>query len=109
MIKSIKLNGQDFEISIIGLCHKGDFGNYKLNFTQKMSFDLEAMSKKLKHTFEIDKLHRLFMIIRKEPISISIAKHGKIMLENVKPDEPEVAFGIAKIVLETIPGYEKTD
>jgi len=108
MLKKIIVDGQECEISIIGLCHKGDSGNYKLNFGKKINFDLQTMSEELKKTFEIDKFHKLFLIIKKGPVSISIAKHGKIMLEKVNPDKPEVAFALAEMVLKTIPGYEGT-
>ena len=106
MIKKIKLNGEEVDLSIISLCHKGDFGNYKLTIEKEIKFDLESMSKKLVKDFQIDKLHKLFMIIRKSPISISIARHGKIMIEKVAPDTPERALEIAEKVLKAITGYE---
>jgi|GEM_PF-1125374 len=106
MIKSIKLNGEEVELTINSLCHKGDVGNYKVTIEKKLTLDLEEMLKELKKEFEIDKVHKLFIIIKKEPISISIARHGKIMIERVSPDTPENAFKIAEGILKTIPGYE---
>ncbi|MCK4233995.1 hypothetical protein KAX75_06170 [candidate division WOR-3 bacterium] len=106
MVKRIKLNGEEIKLTIKDLCHKGDFGNYKITIEKNITFDLDLMSKKLQKEFKIDKLHKLFMIIKKTPISISIARHGKIMIEKVDPDTPEKALEIAKTILETIPGYE---
>ncbi|TET17329.1 MAG: hypothetical protein E3J78_07675 [Candidatus Cloacimonadota bacterium] len=106
MIKKIRLNGEDVDLSIKALCHKGDYGNYKFTIEKKIVFDIEAMSKKLTKNFQLDKLHKLFMIIKSPSVSISIARHGRIMIEKVIPDTPERALEIAKQVLETIPGYE---
>lgn len=106
MIKKIKFNGEEVDLTIKALCHKGDFGNYKLTMEKEIKFDLESMSKKLIKDFHIDKLHKLFMIIKKSPISISISRHGKIMIEKVAPDKPERALEIAEKVLQTITGYE---
>ncbi|TES93155.1 MAG: hypothetical protein E3J87_02935 [Candidatus Cloacimonadota bacterium] len=106
MIKRIKINGEEVDLTIKDLCHKKDFGNYKLTIEKKIEFDLEAMSKKLSKDFEIDKLHKLFMIIKKPPLSISIARHGRIMIEKVVPDTPDTVIEIAEKVLQTIPGYE---
>jgi len=106
MIKKIKLNGENVKLIIKSLCHKGDFGNYKLTIEKDITFDLKIMSEKLPDGFDIEKLHKLFMIIKNPPLSISIARHGKIMLEKVKPDTPERAIELAEKVLETIPGYE---
>ncbi len=106
MIKKIRLNGENVDLSIKALCHRGDYGNYKFTIEKKIVFDIEAMSKKLAKNFQLDKLHKLFMIIKNPSVSISIARHGKIMIEKVTPDTPEKALEIAKQVLETIPGYE---
>lgn len=106
MVKRIKLNGEEVNLTIKSLCHKGDFGNYKLTIEKEIRFNLEDMSKKLVEEFKIEKLHKLFMIIKKGPISISIAQHGRIMIEKVVPDTPERVLEIAGGILKTIPGYE---
>jgi len=106
MTKKIKLNGEEIELMIKPLCHKGKFGNYKFTIEKELRFDLKTMSEKLPADFKLDKLHKLFMIIKKDPISISIAQHGRIMVEKVSPDTPERALDIIEPVLKTIPGYE---
>ncbi len=106
MIKRIKINGEEINLTIKELCHKEGYGNYKLTIEKKVKFNLEEMSKRLKKDFEIDKVHKLFVIIKKPPLSISIAMHGRIMIEKVVPDSPERALEIAEDVLKTIPGYE---
>lgn len=106
MNKAIKLNGKKINLIVKDLCHKGDFGNYKITLEKKITFDLKSMSEKLKKEYTVDKLHQLFMIVKKSPLSISIARHGKIMIEKVSPDTPEKALEIAKTVFKTIEGYE---
>jgi len=106
MVKRIKLNGEEIELTIKPLCHKENFGNYKLTIEKEIKFDLEGMSKKLSEDFKIEKAHKLFMIIKMKPVSISVARHGRIMIEKVAPDTPEKALEIAENILKTIPGYE---
>lgn len=106
MVKKIKLNGEEVGLTIKALCHKGDYGNYKLTLEKKITFDLAAMSKILTRDYELDKLHKLFMIIKNPNVSISIARHGRIMIEKVSPDTPEKAIEIGLKVLESIPGFE---
>lgn len=106
MVKRIKLNGEEVNLSVKALCHKGDYGNYKLTIEKKIAFDLAAMSRILLEDYELDKLHKLFLIIKGPAVSISIARHGRIMIEKVSPDTPEHALEIASKVLMAIPGYE---
>jgi TATA-box binding protein (TBP) (component of TFIID and TFIIIB) len=106
MIRQIKLSGEEIGLTIKALCHKGDYGNYKFTIEKDIKFDLKDMSEKLKNEFEVEKVHKLFMIISKPPISISVARHGKIMIEKVTPDTPEAALNIAEKILNTIPGYQ---
>lgn len=106
MIKKIKLNGEELEVTINALCHKGDYGNYKFTIEKDIEFDLEKMSEKLKNEFKIEKVHKLFMIIAKPPVSVSVARHGKIMIEKVSPDTPQAALDIAEKIFQTIPGFE---
>lgn len=106
MVKKIKLDGETVNLTIKALCHKGDYGNYKFTIEKKMTFDLAVMSKALSKDYELDKLHKLFMIIRNPDVSISIARHGRIMIEKVSPDTPEQALQIASKVLAAIPGFE---
>lgn len=106
MVKKIKLNGEEVDLTIKALCHKGDYGNYKFTIEKKVTFDLDAMSKILTEDYELDKLHKLFMIIKDPDVSISIARHGRIMIEKVSPDTPERALEIASKVLASIPGFE---
>jgi len=106
MTKKIKLNGEEIELTIKPLCHKGEFGNYKFTIEKKIRLNLKTMSEKLPTDFKLERLHKLFMIIKKEPISISIAQHGRIMVEKVSPDTPERALDIIEPILKTITGYE---
>jgi hypothetical protein len=106
MNKTMKLNGKKIEITVKNLCHRGDSGNYKITLHKRISFDLKAMAEILKEEFTIDKIHPLFMIVKKSHLSISVARHGKIMIEKVSPDTPEKALEIAESVFQSINGYE---
>jgi hypothetical protein len=106
MVQKIKFNGEEVDLTVKALCHKGDYGNYKLTIEKKVTFDLAEMSKVLSEDFELDKLHKLFMIVKNPDISISIARHGRIMIERVSPDTPERALEIGIRVLESIQGFE---
>ena len=66
MNKAIKLNGKKINLIVKDLCHKGDFGNYKITLEKKITFDLKSMSEKLKKEYTIDKLHQLLSQQRKE-------------------------------------------
>jgi hypothetical protein len=46
------------------------------------------------------------MILKNPDVSISIARHGRIMIEKVSPDTPERALQIAMDVFESIAGFE---
>lgn len=106
MVKKIILEGEQTDLSVKALCHRGDYGNYKLTIEKKITFDLPAMAKTLSEHYKLDKVHKLFMIVKDGDISISIARHGRIMIEKVKPDTPEQALKTASRVLKSIPGFE---
>jgi hypothetical protein len=106
MAMKIILNGEEVDLSVKALCHKGDYGNYKFTIERKITFDLDAMAKTLAKVYSLDKLHKLFMILKNPDVSISIARHGRIMIEKVSPDTPERALQIAMDVFESIAGFE---
>ncbi len=106
MVKKIILDGKETDLRIKALCHRGEYGNYKLTIEKKITFDLPAMSKSLSEHYKLDKVHKLFLIVKDADISISLARHGRIMIEKVKPDTPEQALKIASRVLEAIPGFK---
>jgi hypothetical protein len=106
MVKKIRFNGEEVDLTVQALCHRTDYGNYKFTIEKKVILDLAVMSKTLSKDYELDKLHKLFMIIKNPDVSISIARHGRIMIEKVSPDTPEHALEIASKVLASITGFE---
>jgi len=71
------------------LCHKKGKGTYKLIPKKPLTFNLTVLKEKFPDAVTSSSE---VLMLRKEGITYTIMKNGKILIEGIEPDTPEYAL-----------------
>lgn len=91
--------GERIEFRVLELCSYGEWGDYQVLPTAKISPALEAILNELLGNKCKAVLAEDALLVEVDDVSVTLYKDGRGVLEGVRPDSPEAAWKVYRRVM----------
>lgn len=91
---------EKIELTIFNLCSHQGSGDYEVIPDRELNLDLLSLKDRIISShFLIEGVNQEICLAKREQLFLTIYPTGRIILEEVRPDQPEIAFQILQEIL----------
>jgi hypothetical protein len=96
MKMNVNLAGEEFSLVSYNLCHIDGHGDYEIFPSKELALDMGAVKARLiTMGYLVEGANEQIILAGKDHIDITVFPQGRIIIEQLVPDEPEVAMDMA--------------
>jgi hypothetical protein len=96
-----KYHGKDIVLSSFNLCHIEGHGDYEIFPEPKLTLEMAEIAGRMQvFGYTVQGMDRRICMLKKDHTELTVFPEGRIIIEQLIPDNDEAAFAIVRQILE---------